>query len=261
MVIKIYTRKEWGANPVKRTPSKIKEVKGLAVHWSAFPKPNNVQEEINQVRRIQDLHQNDRGSNDIAYSFLVGDSGNVYVGRGMKNRTASQGGRSRSQINYNNAYYLSVCWLGGAKNTDAPSKEAVNSVKELWNEIGGELLPHSYFKNTECCGDAWRTLIDNDLEFDDKTEENIKNIAVERDLYNWSKGDKGKDVQRIQLMLNAVPNLLNRKLVEDGIFGSKTEAAVILFQKEFFKNQYEPDASVGVITYCKLLEEYIKIIS
>lgn len=255
--MRLYTRKEWGANPPKRTPSKIKEIKGLAVHWSAFPVAKNVEEEINQVRRIQDLHQITRGWNDIAYSFLVGNSGNVYVGRGMKNRTASQGGRSKSQTNYNNAYYLSVCWLGGANNTDAPSKKAVRAVKELWDEIGGDLLPHSYFKDTECCGDAWRTLIENNLEYDTKTEENIKNIVVERDLYNWSKGDKGKDVKRIQMMLNSMPKLLKKKLVEDGIFGGKTEAAVILFQKKYFAGQYEPDASVGVITYCKLLEMYI----
>jgi N-acetylmuramoyl-L-alanine amidase len=152
----IITRDMWGAKPNKTKFSKLGEVKGLVVHWSAYPTAVGNQAEMDQVKKIQALHQNDRGWNDIAYNFLVGDTGQLYEGRGFGNRSAAQGGNSRQEINYNNKHYVAVCWLGGSNSTDKPSAKAVESVKWLYEQVGGELRPHSSFKQTDCPGDAWR---------------------------------------------------------------------------------------------------------
>jgi hypothetical protein len=154
--VNVIARDIWGAKPNKTKFSKLGEVKGLVVHWSAYPIAVGNQAEIDQVKKIQALHQNDRGWNDIAYNFLVGDTGQLYEGRGFGNRSAAQGGNSREEINYNNKHYVAVCWLGGSNPTDKPSAKAVESVKWLYEQVGGELRPHSSFKQTDCPGDAWR---------------------------------------------------------------------------------------------------------
>ena len=155
-IVKIISRNDWGAKPNKTKFSKLGEVKGLVVHWSAYPVAVGNQAEMDQCKQIQRLHQVDRNWNDVAYNFLVGDTGQIYEGRGFGNRSAAQGGNSRQEINYNNKHYVAVCWLGGSKPTDKPSDKAVESVKWLYEQVGGELRPHSSFKQTDCPGDAWR---------------------------------------------------------------------------------------------------------
>jgi hypothetical protein len=115
--------------------------------------------EMDQCKTIQRLHQEDRGWNDVAYNFLVGDTGQIYEGRGFGNRSAAQGGNNREEINYNNKHYVAVCWLGGSEPTNKPSDKAIESVKWLYEQVGGELRPHSSFKQTQCPGDAWRQWI------------------------------------------------------------------------------------------------------
>jgi hypothetical protein len=246
--MKIISREVWGAKPNKKKFSALGEVKGLVVHWSAYPKAFTVQDEMEQVRRIQDLHQNDRGWNDIAYNYCVGDSGNLYVARGNGNRSAAQGGNTRQEINYNNKHYMAVCWLGGSNPDDMPSKEAVLAVKELWKQVGGELRPHSSFKSTNCPGNSWRMWIDNKLTF---ITEEIKAQEVVQEVTRSmlvKKGDKGQQVEEIQIMLN----LVNKKqLAIDGDFGAKTLAAVVSFQKKY---KLKPDGVVGNMTYAKLIE-------
>jgi len=155
----IISRDSWGAKPNKTKFSKLGEVKGLVIHWSAYPVAIGNQAEMDQCKTIQRLHQVDRGWNDVAYNFLVGDTGQIYEGRGFGNRSAAQGGNSRQEINYNNKHYVAVCWLGGSKPTDKPSDKAIKSIEWLYEQVGGELRPHSSFKQTSCPGDSWRQWI------------------------------------------------------------------------------------------------------
>src|SRR5210317_2197330 len=159
VIVKIISRDSWGAKPNKTKFSKLGEVKGLVVHWSAYPVAIGNQAEMDQLKQIQRLHQVDRGWNDIAYNFLVGDTGQIYEGRGFGNRSAAQGGNSRQEINYNNKHYVAVCWLGGSKPADQPSAEARAAISWLYEQVGGELRPHSSFKKTDCPGDSWRQWI------------------------------------------------------------------------------------------------------
>ena len=149
--MKQITREQWGAKPPKNAYSTNIDIKGLAVHYSAMAAPKNEVEEIKQLQNIQKFHQVDRGWNDIAYSFLVGNSGNLYEGRSFGHRPASQG------TNDGNKQYYSVCWLGGEN--DTPSNKALKTIKKLWKEIGGELKPHSKFKATNCPDDFLREWI------------------------------------------------------------------------------------------------------
>ena len=63
---------------------------------------------------------------------------------------------SREEINFNNKHYVAVCWLGGINPADKPSAKAIESVKWIYEQVGGELRPHSSFKQTDCPGDSWR---------------------------------------------------------------------------------------------------------
>ena len=174
--MKEITRDQWGAKPPKKSYSKNIDIKGLAVHYSAMAAPKNELEEIQQLKNIQKFHQVDRGWNDIAYSFLVGDSGNLYVGRGFGNRPASQG------TNDGNKQYYSVCWLGGEN--DTTSNKALKTIKNLLKEIGGQLKPHSEFKATNCPDDFLRDwIIQVQKPVDNKQKEHIVLVdPIKQDL-------------------------------------------------------------------------------
>ena len=244
----IITRQDWGAKEPKSRFSKLAEVKGLVVHWSAYPTALDVEEEKAQVRQIQALHQNDRGWNDIAYNYCVGDSGNLYEARGENNRSAAQGGNTREEVNYNNRHFYAVCWLGGSNPDDQPSEKAVMAVKELWKEVGGDLRPHSSFKSTNCPGDAWRKWINGRLTFVPEEVKAKETVAKVSRFSIMKQGDRGQNVEELQIMLNMINKT---QLVVDGDFGGKTKACVISFQKKY---KLAVDGIVGQMTYAKLIE-------
>ncbi len=246
--MELLKRKDWGAKQPKSSFSKLSDIKGLVVHWSAYPTALSKTEELTQIKQIQDLHQNDRGWNDIAYNFCVGDSGTIYEARGFENRSAAQGGNTRDEINYNNRHYVAVCWLGGSNPDDQPSKEAVAAVKDLWRKVGGELRPHSSFKATNCPGNMWRQWIDNRLPFVPKEAQAAEVVKEATRFTLIKKTHKEQNVEPVQIMLN----FINKKQIpNDGDFGNKTLAAVVLFQK---KHKLTPDGIVGQLTYAKLIE-------
>ena len=240
--MKLIKRSDWGANSPKSSYSKLGEVKGLVIHWSAYPTAMSEDEEYSQIKTIQNLHQNDRGWNDIAYNYCVGDSGNIYEARGEGNRSAAQGGNTRQEVNYNNKHYVAVCWLGGSNPDDQPSKEAVLAVKELWKQVGGELRPHSSFKSTSCPGDAWRKWIDGRLTIVPKEVETKEKVKEVSRFTLVKKGDRGQSVEEIQIMLNMI---IKNQLIVDGDYGAKTLAAVVAFQKKY---KLKPDGIVGQLT-------------
>lgn len=65
-------------------------------------------------------------------------------------------------------------------------------------------------------------------------------LYVYIDMKTLRKGDKGDDVARLQSLLN---------ITADGVFGPKTEAAVIAFQKAHAKECGEADGIVGPKTW------------
>ena len=58
----IITRQDWGAKNPKSRFSKLKEVKGLVVHWSAYPVALDVEEEKAQVLADRETNANLKAS-------------------------------------------------------------------------------------------------------------------------------------------------------------------------------------------------------
>tara|TARA_R110002020_G_scaffold15995_2_gene56782 strand:- start:1476 stop:2048 length:573 start_codon:yes stop_codon:yes gene_type:complete len=168
----IVSREIWGALPPKKSHSKnIAKQMGLAVHYTAMETAKSYEDELRQLVSIQKFHQVDRGWNDIGYSFIVGNSGSVYEGRGFGNRPASQG------TNEGNKNFYSICWLGDSEGE--PSQAALNSIKQLWKHIGGEIKPHKEFKQTSCPG-LYLTNWVNDIKKDDNKDPVITSLVEDR---------------------------------------------------------------------------------
>ncbi len=128
MTYKIVTRKQWNAKPPKKalpniTPSSV------TVHYDGAAKvvAKNETAEIAKVRQIQMYHMFNRTNaagkpdtfTDIAYSYLIGPSGNIYEGRGPTHRTAANGttqGNDKSLA----VYFM----LGGDQPLTQPMLEA-----------------------------------------------------------------------------------------------------------------------------------------
>jgi len=130
-------RAQWGArNP--RYRNYIGWSNGIYVHWSAGPKTQT-------PRQIQDFHMDSRGWSDVAYSWLVDDSGVIYEGRGW----GVVGGHTAG---YNSSSHA-VCYIGRSK----PSQKALDSISIVIAEHNkryphGYVRPHNAVSATACPG-------------------------------------------------------------------------------------------------------------
>jgi hypothetical protein len=94
-----YTRDDWGARPPEaRYRLDPDEVQGLALHWPAMSTPKrNVEEVKSLLRSIQRAHMDSDqlapgGASDIAYQECIDQAGNRYQLRGLRHRSAANGG-------------------------------------------------------------------------------------------------------------------------------------------------------------------------
>ncbi|XP_059196107.1 N-acetylmuramoyl-L-alanine amidase-like [Centropristis striata] len=81
----IIPRCQWGAKPYQSTPIPLSPpLEFLYVHHTYEPSSPclNFPNCSRNMRAMQRFHQEDRGWNDIGYSFVVGSDGYVYEGRG-----------------------------------------------------------------------------------------------------------------------------------------------------------------------------------
>lgn len=69
-------------------------------------------------------------------------------------------------------------------------------------------------------------------------------------------GSRGQAVEHLQAILNAVPPTALARLVHDGIFGTRTSARVIEFQRQ---NKLVADAIVGPATWAQLLSLFTQL--
>lgn len=139
------TRADWAARPPKaRRP--LGRYEGIFLHHSVTA----TAPEIQQVQQIQRLHQDVRGWYDIAYSWLVGDSGTIYEGRGADVEGGhTEGWNSRAEA---------VCYIGNAE-TGRPSPAALASIRLVIEDRnaahgGGFVRPHRAVAATACPGTA-----------------------------------------------------------------------------------------------------------
>lgn len=221
-------RATWGARPPKNAPVAMPaaNVARTFVHHGASPVTHGIPAGIQAVRAYQNFHMDSRGWNDIAYSFLVDDDGNVYEGRGWFIVGAHT-------LNYNSVSHA-VCWIG---NTEQPSDAALVSINQLISEaaarVGRTLMvqPHSAVYETTCPGDLLRAWLAAGRPTTGAPS------APEPPAVTGSKtlkiGNTGAAVLQVQKRLNA-HSVNDARLVvkEDSSFGPQTDAAVRVFQTD-----------------------------
>ncbi|XP_078310961.1 peptidoglycan-recognition protein SC2-like isoform X2 [Crassostrea virginica] len=150
--VKIYSRDSWGARHPKsfstfHTPASL-----FFVHHTAGNECHDFNSCASTLRGIQNYHMDTRGWSDIGYSFLVGQDGNIYEGRGWHHVGAhTQGYNSRG---------FAASFMGNFM-THLPNAASLNAVKNLIAcGIQKGFISHSYHlyghrdvKTTECPGD------------------------------------------------------------------------------------------------------------
>jgi hypothetical protein len=93
----------------------LDDVKGIAVHWPAISKPlGNPERVMSALRAIQEGHMNtdqiaDGGASDIAYQVAVDQAGNTYRLRGLRYRSAANGG---TEVNLQYGAVLAMLAIG-----------------------------------------------------------------------------------------------------------------------------------------------------
>jgi len=79
----LLTRAEWGARTRRHNASYIVGAVNMTfVHHTAWNTCLDRDSCVREVRKVQDYHMDSRGWDDIGYTFMIGDDGRVYEGRG-----------------------------------------------------------------------------------------------------------------------------------------------------------------------------------
>ncbi|MFQ5569811.1 MAG: N-acetylmuramoyl-L-alanine amidase [Rhodothermales bacterium] len=80
-------RSTWGATPFRGTPIPLNRpsYNYITFHHAAGFGGVTMEEGLQQVKNIQDFHQNGRGWSDIGYQFVMDQSGRLYQGRPFLN--------------------------------------------------------------------------------------------------------------------------------------------------------------------------------
>jgi len=83
----LHDRAEWGAASFRGIPIPLNrpDYEEMTLHHTAGFSAVTLAEGLEQVRRIQDFHQNGRGWSDIGYQFLMDQEGRLYQGRPFYN--------------------------------------------------------------------------------------------------------------------------------------------------------------------------------
>lgn len=157
----IMCRDEWGAKPPKNPPEPMEEVPVpfVLIHHTYMPGYCNTTDTCKEsMRGMQAFHQEDRGWNDIGYSFCIGGKGVTMEGRGWDARGAHAPGFNQRSIG--------ICLIGDFRSVlpDTEMLEAVHGLITYGIQIGKissnyTLMGHRQVRDTECPGDALFNLI------------------------------------------------------------------------------------------------------
>ena len=151
---RIVSREEWGARaPVFREEMKVSPTPYVVIHHGGIPCYCHTQNECSEiVKYYQNLHMDDRVWFDIGYSFLIGEDGNVYEGRGWNSCGAHAPG-------YNNQS-IGICIIGDFSDSlpNAAALKAVNALIEYGVTLGKinenyQVIGHRQVRDTECPGE------------------------------------------------------------------------------------------------------------
>ncbi len=168
----LHDREEWGAEPYRGTPVPLNQphYEKKTLHHTAGFSAVTLAEGLEQVRRIQDFHQNGRGWSDIGYHFLMDQEGRLYQGRPFLNESIpfDEGPPlvRGAHVGGNNTGNVGVSLMGcyhppeGSGCRDAMTEAAKDSLvvtfaylSERYSIDPEALRGHRDFSNTACPGD------------------------------------------------------------------------------------------------------------
>ncbi|XP_052082621.1 peptidoglycan-recognition protein SC2-like [Mytilus californianus] len=122
--VNIISRDSWGARRPGSTSTIYTPVPDFFIHHTTGGACTSFSACIAQMKGIQNYHMDDSNHRwaDIGYSFLVGEDGKIYEGRGWDQEGAHT-------LGYNSRG-LAASFMGNFS-THAPNSAALNAVKEL----------------------------------------------------------------------------------------------------------------------------------
>ncbi|XP_069502262.1 peptidoglycan recognition protein 1-like [Ambystoma mexicanum] len=155
---KIISRSAWGAHATKCSTPLATPVANVIIHHSAGPACNNRVKCTTIVKGIQRYHMDTNKWCDIGYSFVVGEDGSVFEGRGWK--------KIGTHAPPFNSKSIGICVLG-TFTSRAPSAAAQNAVKSLIKcGISKGFIRHNYdlrghrnVGQTSCPGNSFYKII------------------------------------------------------------------------------------------------------
>nr|CAD7454711.1 unnamed protein product [Timema tahoe] len=150
------SRAEWGARTpaVEPQPLAVSPVPYAVVHHGGTKEYCHNQNTCSAiVRSYQNYHIDTKGWNDIGYSFVIGEDGHVYEGRGWDFVGAHAPGYNTQSIG--------ICVIGDFSDR-LPNEEALTTLSDLIScgvDIGkiGEgyhVIGHRQARDTLCPGDT-----------------------------------------------------------------------------------------------------------
>ena len=193
----IISRADWGARPPKNPPRSIPTpTPELWLHHTA-----SSDGEAARVRAIQRYHQDVKGWNDIAYSYLISGAGTVYEGRGEGVRGAHTAGH--------NGISHAICVLGNYNLTNPTPASILTATQLLKHGHGESWWPdqftggHRDVSSTSCPGHNLYPLIPEinhlggDM-FTDHEIEELKKLVAALDSVNSNGNFAGPAVKLIR---------------------------------------------------------------
>ncbi|CAF2385344.1 unnamed protein product [Rotaria sp. Silwood2] len=118
----IVTRSQWGARAAKSRTAMTTPVQYVVIHHTTGGTCTTKSDCITKMKGFQNYHMDSNGWDDIGYSFLVGEDGNIYEGRGWTYVGAHTYGYNSKSIG------ISVI---GDYSSRKPNAGAINAVKAL----------------------------------------------------------------------------------------------------------------------------------
>jgi len=156
----LVTRESWGARPAKNPPTPHQPVR-MTQHHTAGAQTFTLEDSLDEVRFIQEFHQDGRGWDDIGYHYLVDAEGRIFQGRPV--------GVQGAHVRGNNEGNVGIALLGYYHEPfeHAVSTAQLAAVKTIGRWLGAELsiAPDTYKGHrdqgaTSCPGDNVYALLD-----------------------------------------------------------------------------------------------------
>lgn len=146
----ITDRNTWGAHPVRGRVALRDPHEGWYWHWNGTPVPNlaSIAAECQFMRDTQNWHMHGKGWDDIAYGYVVFQSGRIYEGRGWDTQGAATQGKNS----------VSVALMFAIGTGQVPSRDALAAAEWLVTlgfdkgKVPALVKPHNAARPTQCPG-------------------------------------------------------------------------------------------------------------